>query len=492
MTGPATGTARPERGSVALIGIAALAAFTGNIDLSIVNLALATIGHAFSVGQSALAWTVSAYVLPYAISILVVGRLGDAYGHRRILAGGSLLFALGSLVAAVAPAYEVLLVGRVVQGVGGAVLMTIGLAIVSANFSGAERARGLGIYFAAGATAAVIGPLAGGLLTAVLGWRGIFVSQLPLALIVLVAALRLLPLRSPGRRRSLDLPGLAAGTVILVGLNVALLQADAWGWTSPPVLGAWVLALAGLVGFVARERRAVEPAVRLDVFRSRVFVASALVGAAAWFGILSGTIQLAIYLQDVRGLTTTEAALVLTPWPLVAGLLFPRSGAIVTRIGPERTMVGSLVLALVAAWLMVSFDATTPLPVVSFVAALGGVPIALGVTASTVCALAEFRPAEAGVASGVFNALRQIGSSLGVAIPAAVFDLAPGSAPAGAGSIGTTWALASRGIVFAIALGFVAIVLPRRHLVVDRLAALAGPAPLAGPVPQTAPVEADE
>jgi DHA2 family methylenomycin A resistance protein-like MFS transporter len=475
MSPAGSGPERAARRATVLIGVAAVAAFTANLDLSIVNLALATIGHAFSVGQSTLAWTVSAYVLPYAISILAVGRLGDAHGHRRVLAAGSLLFALGSLVAAVAPAYVVLLVGRVLQGFGGSALMTIGLAIVSANFSGGERARGLGIYFAAGATAAVVGPLAGGLLTAAFGWRGIFVSQLPLALVVFVAAVRVLPDRPPGARRSLDLPGLAAGTVVLVGLNVALLQANAWGWTSPPILGAWLLALVGLAGFVARERRAAEPAVRLDVFRSRVFVASALVGAAAWFGILSGTIQLAIYLQDVRGLTTTEAALVLTPWPLAAGLLFPRSGAIVARIGPERTMVGSLVLALVAAWLMVSFDRSTPLPVISLVAALGGVPIALGVTASTVCALAEFTPTEAGVASGVFNALRQIGSSLGVAIPAAVFDLTAGPATAAGGLNGSIWALASRGVVFAIALGLVAFILPRGHAVAGRLATQAVP-----------------
>jgi predicted MFS family arabinose efflux permease len=270
-----------------------------------------------------------------------------------------------------------------------------------------------------------------------------------------------LPAGATGTPRSLDLPGLALGSVVLFGISSALLQANAWGWTSPAILGAWMLAVVALAGFVARERSAAEPAVRLSVFRSRIFVAGALVGGAAWFGILSGSVQLAIYLQSIRGLDATGAAVVLTPWPLVAGLLFPRSGAIVARLGPERVMIGSVALAAAAAAAMVAFDRSTPLVLVSLVAAVGGVPLALGVTASTVCALAEFPAEEAGVASGVFNSLRQVGSSLGVAIPAAVFDLAL------AGSVGTdplagsVGAFASRAVVFVVVLGLVAVILSR-------------------------------
>jgi EmrB/QacA subfamily drug resistance transporter len=447
----------------ALIALAALAAFTANVDLSIVNLALPAIGRAFGTTQSELAWTVNAYVLPYAVSILAVGRLADRFGHRRMLVGAGLVFAVGSVLAAAAPGYPVLLVARAIQGLGGSGLLTIGLAIVSANFTGSERGRALGWYFASGATAAVVGPLVGGFLTSLAGWPAMFWSQVPLALGVIVVARVVLDAPRATGRRSLDLPGLALGSAVLFGISTALLQADAWGWTSPAVLGAWVLAAVALAGFVMRERSADEPAVRLGVFRSRIFVAGALVGGAAWFGILSGSVQLAIFLQSVRGLDPTGAAIVLTPWPLVAGLLFPRSGAIVTRLGPERVMVASLVIAALAAGAMIGFDRSTPLPVISLVAAIGGVPIALGVTASTMCALAEFAPSEAGVASGVFNSLRQVGSSLGVAIPAAVFDVALAG---GAGTdplVGSTWAFASRAVVFGLVLLLVAAIMPRRH-----------------------------
>ena len=167
---------------VTLLGVAVLASFTANVDLSIVNLALPTIGQSFGVSQSQLAWTVVAYVLPYAVSILAVGRLGDRFGHRRVLAAAGLVFAVGSLVASTAGVYPQLLAGRVLQGFGGAGLLTIGLAIVSANFSGAARGRGLGFYFAAGATAAVVGPLVGGVLASAAGWPAIFWIQVPLAL----------------------------------------------------------------------------------------------------------------------------------------------------------------------------------------------------------------------------------------------------------------------------------------------------------------------
>jgi EmrB/QacA subfamily drug resistance transporter len=457
----------PINRSQGLQAAAVLASFTANVDLSIVNLALPTIGRSFDVSQSQLAWTVVAYVLPYAVSILAVGRLGDRFGHRRVLAVAGLLFAVGSLVASAASVYPQLLVGRVLQGFGGAGLLTIGLAIVSANFTGAARARGLGYYFAAGATAAVVGPLVGGVLASSAGWSAIFWVQIPLALVVMGMAFRVVPASSETADRSLDLPGLALASLALLGINVALLQGGEWGWTSGPIVGAWVITVLAVGLFVLRERVAVEPVVRLSIFGSRVYVGSVLVGAAAWFGILSGTIQLAIYLQVVRGLTPTEAAVVLTPWPLAAGFLFPRAAGIIARVGPERAMLWTLAAATVAAGVMVLFDTTTPLVVVSLVAALGGAPIAVGVTASTVCALAEFRPSEAGVASGVFNSLRQVGSALGVAIPAAAFAMAaPVGAQSPAAMAGSTAAFASRLLVFAIALVAVRLILPRELRVV--------------------------
>jgi DHA2 family methylenomycin A resistance protein-like MFS transporter len=445
-----------------VLATASLAGSTAILDASIVNLALPAIGRAFNTSASQLAWTVNAYVLPFAVSILAVGRLGDGFGRRPVLAIGAALFALASAGAAVAPSYALLLLMRALQGLGGSALLTISLAVVSAGVEPERRPRALGIYFAAGATAGAAGPILGGALTSAFGWPGMFAAQVPLALAVLVATLMTIGSAPQGRRSSLDLPGLGLGTLVLLALNVALLQANHWGWTSTPIVAAWLAAALALVLFVLRERSAAQPAVRLAVFGNRRFVASSLVGAAAWFAVFSGTIQLAVYLQAGRHLDPFAASLVIVPWPLAALVVFLRSGAVVARFGSERTMVVALIAAAASAMVMPSFDAVTPLWFVAAVAAAGGAAIALSVTASTTCAVAEFPPAQAGVASGIFNSLRQVGSALGVAIPAAAYDAVTRGSLAGAGALrGSAWALGTRAGALVIILVLVVAILPR-------------------------------
>lgn len=451
----------PNRARLVLI-TACLATATAFLDTSIVNLALPALGKAFNTSASELAWVVNAYVLPFAISILAVGRLGDALGRHRVLAVGAAIFAVGCAGAVVAPTYPVLLAMRVLQGIGASALLTLSLALVSAGFDETARPRALGLYFAAGASAAAIGPVIGGLLTSAYGWRAMFAVQVPLALLVMMMAMVALEPVTGGKRMSLDVPGLALGTLILVGINVALLQGNAWGWLSGAVLASWTVGAVAIALFIARERSAAEPAVRLSVFRNRRFVASCLVGAVAWFGILSGTVQLAIYLQAGRGLNPAEASLVIVAWPILALLVFLQSGGIVSRFGSPRVMLGSLLVAALASVAMAFFDGGTPLVLVAAVAAIGGAGIALSVTASTVCAIGEFPPQEAAIASGVFNSVRQVGSSLGVAIPAAMYDLATRGALTGARALaGSSYALASRAVVFVLVGVLVAAVMPR-------------------------------
>jgi EmrB/QacA subfamily drug resistance transporter len=452
-----------SRREIAVLLTASFAGLTAILDSSIVNLALPQIGTAFGTSASQLAWVVNAYILPFAVSILVMGRLGDRLGRRGVLAAGTALFAVATLGAALAPTFGVLLAMRAVQGVGASAMLTLSLAVVSAEFPAERRAQALGLYFAAGATAAAVGPIVGGLLTSAFGWPAMFAVQVPLAAGAVAAVLLVLAPAPGGPSRSLDLPGLALGTLVLVGINVALLQGGDWGWTSGPVIGAWVLGMVAAVGFVVRERSTSEPAVPLGVFRNRRFVASSIVGASAWFGIISGTVQLATYLQAGRGLDATGAAIVLAPWPIAALLVFPKSGSVVARYGAERTMLVTLAAAALSALLMPWFDGSTPLPLVSLVAAVGGAAVALTVTASTVCAIAEFPPSEAGIASGIFNSIRQVGSSLGAAIPAAAYDLATGGALVGAAALtGSSWALGARAAVTVLALAAVVVVLPRR------------------------------
>lgn len=422
-------------------------AFTPILDTNIVNLAIPRIGMAFGTTASELAWVVTAYVIPFAVTILAIGRLGDRFGRRRLLTVGSLLFAASSLACALAPGYGALLTARALQGIGGSTLITTGLGIVSASYSGPARARALGIFFSGGFFAGVVGPMLGGILTTLSTWRGMFAVQVPLAIAALVLARQFL--RDQERRtRSLDLPGLLVGTVMLLGINIGLLQAHSWGWLSAPIMGAWAIAVIALVLFIGRERAITEPAVDLRVFRNRSFVAHSLAGAAMWWALVSLGIELSLYLQGGRGLDPTQAAIALTPWPLLGFFTVPRVGILISRIGHRATMLLGLAICAVSGLALVFLPTDTPIIAIALLELPLGVAMSLVLVTSAAGAVAEFAPQDAGIAAAIFNSVRQIGTSLGVAIPAAVYDGVTGGALMGATVVdGTRWAIAVTAIM---------------------------------------------
>ena len=453
-----------------------LCAFTPILDTNIVNLAIPRIGTAFGTTASELAWVVTAYVIPFAVSILAIGRLGDRLGRRRILLVGALLFAAASVLCAVAPTYPALIAARVLQGFGGSTLITTGLGIVSATYTGPARARALGVFFSGGFFSGIVGPVLGGVLTSLLTWRGMFATQIPLALVIVVLAPRLLPADGEGRARSLDIPGLAAGSLMLLGVNVGLLEAHTWGWTSPAILAAWAAAAVALILFIARERGTAAPAVDLRVFRNRLFVAHSLAGAAIWWGLVSISIQLALYLQNGRGLDPTQAAIVLTPWPLLGFFTVPRVGSVVARFGHRTTLIGGLVGCIACTAALVALDPAAPLAAIAAIELPLGVAMSFVLVTSAAGAVAEFPPRDAGVAAAIFNSVRQIGTSLGVAIPAAVYDAVTGGALQGESVVsGTRWAMLVSVIAFlATTVAVVALVGSRRTMLTETAPVIAG------------------
>ena len=422
-----------------------LASFTAFVDSGIVNLALPQIGRAFQADTDGLAWVVTAYIVPFAVSILAVGKLGDSWGRRTVLSGGALLFAAGCAGAAVAPSYPVLLCMRVIQGLGASALLTISLAVVVAAFDTATRPRALGIYFAASALGGIAGPVLGGLLASRFGWEALFMLQVPLGVAVAVMALRILEPATPSRR-SLDVPGLALASIALGAVNIVLLEGDAWGWASPWIWAAAIVTVVAGAGFVWRERNAPDPAVDLAVFHDDRFLGSSLVGAATWFAIVSGSVLYAIYLQDVLDLDPFEAALVFLPWPVASLVVFPHAGAIGSRLGMDRAITGSILASGAVGIVMAWFGPDTPLALVALLAGVSGALIPVAVTGSAVSAVAGFAPAQAGLASGIFNSLRQVGASFGIAVPAAAFELATRGPGAHQAAQGVAAAFLARGL----------------------------------------------
>jgi EmrB/QacA subfamily drug resistance transporter len=430
------------------LALAWIAGFT-LIDSSIVTLALPDIARDFNRPVGELAWVPTAYLLALAASLLAAGRLSDRLGARLVLTGGAIGFLITTAACGLAPTFELLVAARVVQGIFGGVLYTVSLAITTTVFEPERRATAIAIYFTSGALGALLGPVMGGVLTDLGGWRTVFLAQLPLPTIVAVMAWVLLPAGS-GVQRRFDLPGVALASLFVVALVFTMLQVPALGLGLPVVLGGVVTVLA-LVAFILRERATDAPAVQLDIFRNARFVSATLAGAGAWFAIMAYTIYTAIYLELGRGIEATQAGVLLLAGPLVALALFPFMGRIVGQLGVDRAQLLGLGVLVGAALMRATWNGSTGLPLIVVTNLITGLGLSVALVASATDALSQFAPSEAGTGSALFNSLRQIGAALGVALPAVAFELiASGSREPAAVLAGSTAAFILQVAVLAI------------------------------------------
>ncbi|HSH21658.1 MAG TPA: MFS transporter, partial [Candidatus Caenarcaniphilales bacterium] len=312
----------------ALLLLAWMAGFT-LIDSSIVSLALPDIARDFDRPVGELAWVATGFLLALAASLLAAGRLSDRFSARWVMAGGSIAFGITTLACGLAPKFELLIAARVAQGVAGGILYTVSLAIAATAFPPERRATAISIYFTSGALGAVIGPVVGGWLTDLGGWRLVFLAQIPLPLLVLALTLAYLP-RVVGARQRFDVPGVLAASLFIAAATFAMLQVPVPGGALSAVV-AGAVAVTALVAFVIVERRSAAPAVRLSIFRNSRFVVSTVAGAGAWFAIMSSVVYVALYLQLGRGFDATDAGLLLLAAPAVALVFFPFGGAAVGR-----------------------------------------------------------------------------------------------------------------------------------------------------------------
>lgn len=448
---------------LALLVLAWVAGFT-LIDSSIVSLALPDIAADFDRSIGELAWVATGFLLALAASLLAAGRLADRFGSRAVMAAGAAAFGLTTLACGLAPTFELLVLSRVAQGAAGGVLYTVSLAIAATALPPERRATAISIYFTSGALGAVIGPVVGGWLTDLGGWRLVFLAQLPLPVVVLAMSLALLP-RVAGSRAPLDVPGIVSASVFIAAATFAMLELPAPGGQLAAAVSAGV-AVAALVVFIVVERRSAAPAVRLSIFANGRFVAGSLAGAGAWFAIMSSVVFVALYLQLARGFDATQAGVLLLSGPLVALVFFPFGGVAVGRLGVDRSLLLGLALLVVSAALMVGWGAATEPTWLVAVLLLNGAGISVTLVASATDALAQFAPSEAGTGSAVFNSLRQLGAAFGVAAPAVAFELvAQGSRAPEAALGGSSAAFLLRLIVLAVPLVVVGLRwLPRRQV----------------------------
>jgi EmrB/QacA subfamily drug resistance transporter len=401
-----------------VIAAAVLGSGMSMLDSTVVGIALPQIAHDFHGGIGTLQWIVTGYALTLAAFLLLGGALGDRYGRRRIFVIGVTWFAVASAACGLAPGPLALIIGRIVQGVGGALLTPASLAILQASFRPDDRARAIGAWSGLAGVASAAGPLVGGYLLAVASWRWIFFINLPLAAAVIAISLRHVPeSRDPASAGRIDVPGAAIAVAFLTGLTYGLIEAATRGWSSPAVAASLVVAAVALPAFLVVEHRSAHPMLPLDLFRSRQFSGANAVTFAVYGGLGGALFLLPVALQIVKGYSPLEAGLALLPVTLVMLAFSARSGQLSARIGPRLQMtVGPF---LVGAGLALLSRATGPGSYVT--AVLPGVlvlAIGLAVTVAPLTATAMgAAPSEhSGIASGVNNVVARAAGLVAVAV----------------------------------------------------------------------------
>jgi DHA2 family methylenomycin A resistance protein-like MFS transporter len=419
------------------------------LDATIVNVALGPIGSDLGGALSTAQWIVNGYTLAFAALLLSAGALADRFGSRAGFLAGLAVFAVGSAACACARSLTALIVARVVQGAGAAALMPCSLALIAHAFPDSrERRRALGVWGGASGIGLAAGPVLGGVLTAVLGWRAIFLVNLPIAATA-AAILRRHVGETPRHRHPLDLPGQVLSAAGLAALTGGFIIAGSRGWDGRLTLALLAAGIASAGGFALVERAVDHPMVDPALFREGVFSIAVALGVIFNFCLYGSIFCLAIDLHRAHGLDALETGLALLPMTIVTGAMAFLSGRLVAQIGEPRAIVIGLAAG-AAGTLLVSLAATSGVTILIVSSMPIGVT-ALAMPAMTALAMSHAPRHRIGLASGLFNASRQTGGALGVAVLGSLllrggghFSLhAPFLAAAGAYAGGIALALAA-------------------------------------------------
>ena len=411
-----------------VLGVLTTGFFMIMLDTTIVNVAIPAMSAGLNTTLDQILWVLNSYILVYAVLLITAGRLGDLYGQRTLFAIGLAIFTVASGLCGFAQDANQLIVARILQGVGGALLTPQTLAILTSLFPPERRGAAFGIWAGVAGLATLAGPTLGGAIVTYIDWRWIFFVNVPIGIAALIATFAIIPDLRPGRHHGWDVVGVILATTGLFGVIFGLIEGERFNWgeigsyvvTIPEVIVAGVVLL---VLFVIWERYQAEPLVPLSLFDERNFAVSNWIAAAIAFGMMSLFLPIVIYLQSVRDFSALTAGLTLAPMSLTSMVVAPFAGRLADRIGGKYIlMTGIFVFAVGFGSLtyVAGPDSTWINFLVPAIVAGGG----MGMTFApmTTVAMRNISPRMAGAASGVLNTTRQVGAAVGSAVVGALLQ----------------------------------------------------------------------
>ncbi|WP_408016161.1 MFS transporter [Rhodococcus artemisiae] len=385
------------------------------VDTTIVAVANPAILEAFSADINSVVWVTSAYLLAYAVPLLITGRLGDRYGPKKLYLTGLALFTVASLWCGLSGSIEMLILARVFQGFGAAMMTPQTMAVITRTFPPDKRGTAMGLWGATAGVATLVGPLAGGILVDGLGWEWIFIVNVPVGVIAFLAAMRYVPALETHPHK-FDILGVvlsAAGMFLLV---FGLQEGNTYDWS----LRIWLMIGSGLVLLALfvwnQSRNKDEPLLPLVLFRDRNFSMANIAITSMGFSITSMMLPLMFYAQSVRGLSPTGSALLMVPMAVLSGVLAPFVGKLVDRTHPRYIAApGFLMLAVSLAWLALVMTPHVAIWELLLPISLMGIANAFIWSPLAATATRNLPPHQAGAGSGIYNTTRQVGAVLGSA-----------------------------------------------------------------------------
>jgi EmrB/QacA subfamily drug resistance transporter len=411
-----------------ILALVIVGTFMTTLDASIVNISLPSIARAFHTPfGSAVEWVIIAYLVVIAATLLLFGRWSDISGRKPIWLTGLVVFTLGSALCGAAPSLTLLIAARSFQGLGGALLLAPGVAIIADTFPAAERGLAFGLSAVAVALGTSMGPILGGLITEHVSWRWIFYLNVPFGVLCLIGTLWVLDNPERRERQHLDLAGAVLFAVGFAALTLGLSFGQQWGWTSARVLSCLGSGFVTLSAAVLVERSVHTPLINLAQLRNRVFASSLLSMMAAMLALFAVSFMLPFYCEQLRGFSAAQSGILLTPLPLAIAAVAPVSGALADRVGSRWLASAGLAIACLGLLLLARLDAHTSVWSIGWRLGITGLGQGIFQSPNTRALMNAAPAGEQGESSALLATGRVVGQTLSVAIAGAIFAGAGGA-----------------------------------------------------------------